>query len=346
MAADADFKKRYIASLKKEIEAYKGERKIAVDTVFIGGGTPSILSGELFEALMESVRESFDVTDGAEITVEVNPKTLDDEKIKTYKECGVNRISIGLQSIHENELKILGRIHSYSDFLNTYNALRSSGFDNINVDLMYGIPEQTVKSFEKTLDTVISLNPNHISCYGLIVEEGTPFYENREILPFPDEDSECDMYELAHEKFTCAGYSHYEISNYAREKSHCRHNLKYWRDEEYIGVGLAAHSYFNGVRFFNTSDFLEYFEGPLKYRGVERSSKGKDSLEYAMLALRLSEGLSLSEYRRIFGKEFADGKKELLKFYIERGFMELENERLRFTYKGFYVSNAILSELL
>ena len=345
-AVDDDLKNRYIASLKAEIESYRRERKIVADTVFIGGGTPSLLSGEAFSSVMASIRKSFDVTDGAEITVEVNPKTLDSEKIKSYKACGVNRISIGLQSIHENELKMLGRIHSYSDFLNTYHMLRSEGFDNINVDLMYGIPEQTRGSFEKTLDAVIALNPEHISCYGLIIEEGTPFYEKRESLPLPDEDAECDMYESAHRKFTDAGYNHYEISNYAKDKVLCRHNLKYWRDEEYIGIGLAAHSYFDGVRFSNTSDFAEYFESVSKYRELERESKGKDPLEYAMLALRLSEGLSISEYRRIFGKEFAAEKKELLDSYIKKGLMKLEDERLSFTYKGFYVSLAILSELL
>lgn len=345
-AADETLKSRYVSMLKREIESYNKDEKIALDTVFIGGGTPSVLTPECFLDIMNSVRESFEITPDAEITVEVNPRTLSVEKVKTYKLCGVNRISIGLQSIHENEEKILGRIHNYADFLTTYNLLRNEGFGNINVDLMYGIPEQTNESFEKTLDAVIALRPEHISCYGLIIEEGTPFYEWRLKLPLPDEDSEYAMYMTAHEKLTDKGYSQYEISNYALPGRESFHNLKYWHDEEYIGVGLAAHSYFGGARYSNTSDFDEYFDGAEKHRKTEIITGGKDPFEYAMLALRLSEGLSLSEYKRLFGKNFAEGKDELLKAYIKNGFMELEGENLSFTHRGFYVSNSILSELL
>ena len=338
--------KLYTDAIIEEIKSYKRDEKIKIDTIFFGGGTPSILAEELIERIYFEIQETFDILRDCEISIEINPGTVTFEKLELYKNLGINRISIGLQSIHENEMKILGRIHTYQEFLSAYRMVRDCGFDNVNVDLMYSIPEQTKESFEKTLDTITQLNPEHLSVYGLIIEEGTPFFELRNSLNLPSEDEEYDMYETAHNKLSSLGYHHYEISNYSREGKYSRHNLKYWQDEEYIGVGLSAHSYFEDKRFSNTSDFSEYFSSEReKYRQIQRIGK-KDSFEYAMLALRLSRGLSLSEYKELFKKEFTDGKENLLELYMNNGYMEISDGFLRFTYKGFYVSNTILAELL
>ena len=335
----------YVDALIEEIASYKREEPISVDTVFFGGGTPSLLSVSSFEKILSAIRQAFAIDCDAEITIEANPGTLTEEKLRAYKSAGVNRLSIGLQSIHENELKKLGRIHNYADFLEGYALARKVGFENISVDLMYGIPEQTVESFEKTLDEVIALSPEHISAYGLIVEEGTPFFDNQESLSLPDEDTECDMYELACKKLSLAGYMHYEISNYARAERQSRHNLHYWRSDEYVGVGVSAHSYFEGCRFSNSRDFAKYAESFKSVASVH-SSPSDTAFEYAMLALRLSEGLSLAEYEVRFLHSFTEGKEEKIRRYISLGYMKLSDGRLSLTERGFYVSLAILSDLL
>lgn len=347
VVCDGDRITRYTENLIREIESYKRNPKIIIDTVFFGGGTPSVLDAGSFLRISSAIYESFDVALDTEFSVEVNPATLTDEKLSAFRKAGVNRISIGLQSIHENEMKILGRIHTYEDFLKTFHMVRAAGIKNINVDLMYGIPEQTVSSFKKTLDAVIALSPEHVSAYGLIVEEGTPFYQNRDKLRLPDEETEYDMYLMADKILAESGYGHYEISNYSGLEYQCRHNIKYWRDEEYIGVGLAAHSYYLGKRFYNTESFDEYFEEfGAKYRKEENANVGLDKFEYAMLGLRLSEGISLAEYKKLFGESFASGNEDKLDAYIKAGFMNIENGRLFFTAKGFYISNAIMAELL
>ena len=347
VAFDEERLKLYTDSIISEIASYQCEPKIKINTIFFGGGTPSVIGVADFERIVAEIRKSFDICPDTEFSVEVNPATATPEKARAMKALGVNRISIGLQSIHENEMKILGRIYSYNDFLETYRIFRDAGIGNINVDLMYGIPEQTKDSFKKTLEAVTALSPEHVSAYGLIVEEGTPFYVRKDELPLPEEDDEYAMYLSALSVLGDAGYSHYEISNYAKAGFECRHNLKYWRDEEYVGVGLSAHSYYRGKRYSNTHSFDEYFDGfGAKYRKDEGDGAGVDKFEYAMLALRLSEGLSLSEYRRLFGEEFAADKADLVERYVGAGFMQISNGRLSFTGKGFYVSNTILAELL
>ena len=344
-AASDEVIEKYVQTLCDEISSYK-EMELYIDTVFIGGGTPSILSEDQCTRIFKTIRKSFFLASDAEITLEINPGTVTRSKLETYKSVGINRISIGLQSIHENELKILGRIHSYEDFLNTYSMLRELGFSNVSIDLMYGIPGQTRESFRKTLATVLPLQPEHISAYGLIIEEGTPFFKMRNELDLPTEDDECDMY------FECAalmrqnGYTHYEISNYARGGYACRHNLKYWRDEEYVAVGLAAHSYLFGNRFAATEAMEEYFEDHgVKYK-TQLSSGGKDATEYVMLALRLSEGFSLSEYRELFGKDFTLGKEAEINNFLRTGYLSMDNDRVMLTEKGFYVSNYVISSLI
>jgi oxygen-independent coproporphyrinogen-3 oxidase len=336
---------KYTDALVRQIKAYKRDERIAVGTIFFGGGTPSLLPLEYMERIMLSVREAFAVLPGAEITIEANPKTLTPEGLAMYKRLGFNRISIGAQSFHKNELKILGRIHSPEDVSEAVAMCRSAGFLNVNIDLMYGIPEQSLSSFEQSLDRAIALSPTHISCYGLMLEEGTPLYERRESLTFPGESAECEMYYLAAEKLRAAGYEHYEISNYAKDGFYSFHNLIYWHTDEYIGVGLSAHSYFGKKRYSSSPDFSEYLSDPeLQYITDEDDAGG--SFEYAMLALRLAEGLSLNEYKARFGASFEEGREQKLSELEAAGYLLRENGRVALTERGFYVSNSILCELL
>ncbi len=337
---------RYIDRLCKEISSYKRETRLTADTVFFGGGTPSLLSTDELSAILSAIRDTFILSPDTELTLEVNPGTVSADKLLALKNAGVNRISFGLQSIHENELKKLGRIHSYSDFLTAYSDARAAGFDNISVDLMYGIPEQTEISFKETLLAVLALAPEHLSVYGLIIEEGTPFYDGRSELELPTEDAECDMYISACATLAEHGYLHYEISNYASGDGYVsRHNLKYWRDEEYLGFGAAAYSYFEGRRFGNSRSIDEYITSSAPAE-CDILSVDDTAYEYAMLALRTSYGFSLYEYKERFGSDFMIGREALIKKYSDAGLLLTEDGRIRFTERGFYVSNSLLCELL
>ena len=341
-----DWREAYIDRLIEEIDSYR-DRALEVDSVFFGGGTPTLLRPSELERIVDHIKESFVLSSDSEFTVESNPKTLDREKLELFRKIGVNRLSMGLQSIHENELKILGRIHSYEDFVDSYRLARECGIQNVNIDVMYGIPEQTIESFGKTLDAVLELKPDHVSVYGLILEEGTPFFEKKNELPLPSEDGECDMYYLAADRFRRAGYSHYEISNYALPGFECRHNLKYWRCEEYIGVGLSAYSYFMGERFGNIDIPSEYLSSDcVKYNQIEAVDAKAASYEYVMLRLRLKEGFSLSEYKSAFGFDFCKGRQALLSRLQEAGYISLTDDRISLTEQGFYISNSILTELI
>jgi oxygen-independent coproporphyrinogen-3 oxidase len=256
-------------------------------------------------------------------------------------------LSIGLQSIHENELKILGRIHTYQDFLTSYTNARDVGFSNINVDLMYGIPDQTKKSFTDTIESVVSLDPDHLSVYGLILEKGTPLFRMVNKLSLPSEDDECDMYYDAANILGSRGYEHYEVSNYAKGGKRCRHNLKYWHLHEYIGVGVAAHSYYNNTRFENCADPYEYISDSMEsYIKTSYESAMDKAYEYVMLGLRTSDGISLSAYKNEFACDFLDGRHEKIDMYQRLGLLNACDDRIVLTEKGFYVSNAILTELL
>ena len=343
-----DFPERseYIEALCREIDGY-AERKITLDTIFFGGGTPSLLSGGDFAKIVEHIRSSFTLSDRVEFTIEANPKTLTKENLTAYISAGVNRVSLGLQSANKAELSALGRIHTYEEFLESYELLRECGIENINVDLMYGIPEQTNDSFLSTLNKVSALSPEHISVYGLILEDGTPLYKSIDSYRMPTEDEECDMYYLAADFLRERGYLHYEISNYAKAGLECRHNLKYWHCEEYIGVGLAAHSYFDGKRFGNTTDPYAYLDSKC---GIITTEEAVDcdsaAYEFVMLGLRLHDGFSLSEYKALFGKDFLHGREQKIARFVGAGYITQSNGRIALTEKGFYVSNSILNELI
>ena len=339
---------RYIERLCEEIASYKGRAECyRVESVFFGGGTPSLLSGEEFEKITSVLREVFVWDDSIEFTLESNPKTLIRENLEHYIACGVNRLSIGLQSIHENELHRLGRIHNYEDFLSSFNIARECGIKNINVDIMYAIPEQTRESFLATVDTVSALPLTHISAYSLIIEESTPFGRARDKLILPSEEEELLMVDDLHKKLRERGYMHYEISNYAKEGRESRHNLLYWNMEEYIGFGLSAHSDFSGTRFSNTDVMDEYLEeNYIEYRMYETPDTAQRAFEYAMLRLRLKSGLSLREYEKRFHCSFLEGKEEYIEKCVRGGFLLLSDDNLAFSEEGFYVSNEILSEIL
>ena len=340
----AEIPEEYVNAICEEISSYKKADKLTLDTVYFGGGTPSLLSSSQAERILFAIRETFEIREGSELTFEANPGTVTPEKAKDFKSLGFNRVSLGLQSIHENEMKKLGRIHNYNDFVFSFNSLRDAGFDNINVDLMYGIPYQTKDSFQKTLESVIAMAPDHISAYGLILEEGTPLYSERQSLELPTTDDECDMYDLCRGLLAKAGYEHYEISNYARAGKRSRHNLIYWNFDEYIGVGAAAHSFFRGIRSYNTDSVREYISS----KGTAKGTGGELDLpfEYAMLKLRLIDGFSLSEYKERFGMSFTEGKSDILFRFEREGLITLSDDRISLTERGFYLSNSILVEIL
>jgi oxygen-independent coproporphyrinogen-3 oxidase len=339
-----DKRRKYIDALIYEILSYS-DKKLSLDTVFFGGGTPSILRIEELSKIVEAIKKSFQFTEDTEFTLEANPGTLTEKKLMAYRKFGVNRISLGLQSVHENEQKILGRIHNYDEFEKSFFLCRKAGFDNINVDLMYAIPSQSVESFSESINRVLSLSPEHISAYSLILEENTPLYENQAQLKFPSEDEEILMYELLCKSLADSGYLHYEISNYAKCGYQSRHNMKYWHSDDYIGVGVSAHSYFLGKRFYNTESIDSYINGA----GIisERDeNQNEAAYEYVMLALRTSEGFSLIDYKSRFFEDFLSGREEKLKKYEKLGYLVLSFDRIFLTEKGFYLSNLILSDLL
>ena len=317
----------------------------AVDTVYFGGGTPTLLSYECFEQLMNTLKSSFKICDDAEITVECNPASIDKAGLGRLKSLGINRLSIGLQSANANELSSLGRLHSFDDFVSIYNDARAVGFDNISVDLMYGIPEQTAKSFENTLRKVCSLSPEHISAYGLKIEEGTVFAAIEDKLNLPDEDEEYRMYCLCENILLEHGYKRYEISNFSKAGKESRHNLRYWNLGDYIGFGVAAHSCFGGERFGNSRDIKAFLRG--EDITAERYVIGHSEriAEYVMLGLRLERGISLDEYKQITGRDMKEDF-SMISQYVSEGFFRESKGRIAFTTKGLFVSNAILSQML
>lgn len=326
-----------------------------VDTVFIGGGTPTALPAKLLLDIVREVENDFYLDDNCEFTVEMNPATADLRLLKKLRRAGVNRLSIGLQSAHNHELAALSRIHTAGDFTECFQMAREAGFDNINIDVMYGIPEQTKSSFMETLEFVVSMKPEHISMYNLRIEDGTPFGEKKHMLPLPDEDTECDMYFDGIDFLASRGYHQYEISNFARDGYECRHNLRYWLGEEYIGCGPAAHSYFGGRRFSLRRSLAQYCK-LLETKGTSLPSslldesyvvdRREEVAEYLMLRLRLAKGISVEDFRARFGADFDEIFGGKLAIYIKNGLMTHENGHYAFTPQGMFVSNEILSRII
>ena len=339
-------KERYVDALCREIASWSEKVKDRiVDTVYFGGGTPTLLNIAQLEKIINTVRENFCVSENVEITTECNPKTADLEYFKGLKFLGFNRISLGVQSANERELLLLGRIHTFSDAKKAFYDARHAGFDNISVDLMFGIPEQTEESFKDTLDKILELSPEHISAYSLIVEPETPFFANYKKLVLPDEDSEYNMYTGAVEAMERYGLHRYEISNFAVTGRESRHNLKYWRREEYLGFGISAHSFFDDERHENTSQLDVYINGA--YAAASRKILPNEAVnEYVMVKMRLSEGIDENEFFELFGIPFGDAFGEALEPFVCAGLVVREGGRCAFTDSGFYLSNSVLSEIL
>ncbi len=335
----------YTGELCHRIERAEGVEGYEVDTVYFGGGTPSLMSARELENVLVAISSRFSLSADSELTLECNPATADRQYFADVRSLGINRLSIGLQSALDSELKLLGRIHTASDFVKTYNDARAAGFDNISADLMYGIPDQTLKSFAYSIDALTKLSPEHISAYGLTVEKGTYFHKHKDELALADGDGQYEMYMLLSDRLRSNGYRKYEISNFSREGKESRHNLRYWRCGEYLGFGVAAHSYFGGRRFGNSRDIRAFLGG--KDIVEENVFIDTDELraEYVMLGLRLASGIDAYEYKEHFGRELPTDA-PTVKRYVSAGFMRFDGGKLRFTDKGFFVSNAIISDIL
>lgn len=331
--ADEKARDRYVQALLMEIERYQGtetaDRKIK--TLYIGGGTPSILSVDQLDCIMQKIKYTFNFCDDIEASMEMNPGTASKEKCRALYQMGINRLSIGLQSTNDMELKTLGRIHSYEDFINTYTWCREAGFQNINVDLMAALPYQTVESYTTGLRKIIRLAPEHISAYSLILEEGTPFYQkyNSGCYPLPDEEQERLMYRETEQILAQAGYERYEISNYAKKGYACRHNLVYWQGGDYLGLGLGSSSYMDGVRFHNTTDFNTYVNQGAYVEDREELSVQAKMEEFMFLGLRVMAGVSGTEFEKRFGKTMEDVYGDVLRKHEEEGLLQIERKEDR-----------------
>lgn len=349
-------KEAYMAALFAEIGGRAKDYKDRIVTsVFIGGGTPSLLSGDSIRQLMEHIREGFALAPDAEITMEVNPGTVTAEKLTAFYDAGINRLSIGMQSAQEQELKILGRIHDFDGFCQVYREAVEAGFTNINVDVMSGLPGQTLASYKDTLEKVLRLEPmpQHVSAYSLIVEEGTPFaaMADRGELPLPEEDTERAMYEETIEVLAGYGFHRYEISNYALDGYECRHNVGYWIRRDYLGFGIGAASLIDNVRFQNGRDLNAYLAHPLACREEEQSLTTQEQMEETMfLGLRLIRGVSYPEFARCYGQTLEEVYGEVIARNEADGLLTVREDetgrRLMLTGRGLDVSNYVMAQFL
>ena len=339
--------KDYIDAVISEMAEYKGEK---ADTVYIGGGTPTSLPPDLLLKLIDGANKIFNISQNAEITVECNPKTADYHYFKSLKTGGVNRLSIGLQSLIDSELKFLGRIHSAKDAIFCVESAKEAGFDNINLDYMFGLSCQTKESVMESLEKIISLSPAHLSCYSLIIEENTPFgklAKNGEILQM-DEDLDREIYKEIICVLKKNGYEHYEISNFAKEGKFSRHNTKYWKRQPYIGLGAAAHSFYDGKRFSNPETIDQYIDFTKNgfFAEKETLSLEDEISEFMFLGLRLLRGISLTEFKNYFKCNLYDIYKTEIPELISLGLLEQNGDYLRLTMRGIDVSNEVFTHFL
>ena len=350
----------YIKWLKHEIqEVGEGNRwdyqnniddLAIVKTIYIGGGTPSFIDEEHIKQIIETIRKFYTTHKDVEITIEVNPGTVNNSKLETYKETGINRISIGLQSTHNKLLKEMGRIHTFEQFLETYNLARKIGFENINVDLMLGLPSQSKQELEESLKEIIKIQPEHISIYSLIVEEGTPFYNKllRNELKLPDESLEREMYWKTKRMLENEGYVHYEISNFAKLGNESKHNLDCWNQKEYVGFGVAAHSYIDDVRYGNIGNVEEYI------KNCENGEFGKNKVidevendifskekEFMLIGLRKIEGVLIQDFKNKFGENPIFVFKDELKKLVDENLLIVDFDRIKLTNKGLDLANIV-----
>ncbi len=340
---------KYVEALKKEIELENIKSKIT--TVYIGGGTPSYIDSKYIKQIINKVKEK-NISSSAEITIEVNPGTVTEEKLRDYKDCGINRLSIGLQTTQDVLLKEIGRIHDFAEFLNTYQLARKIGFNNINVDLILGLPNQRIVDLKESLSKIIELNPEHISVYSLIVEENTPIskmIEKRELV-LPDEELERNMYWYVKNTLELEGYEHYEISNFARSGYCSKHNMNCWEQQEYIGFGIAAHSYRDITRYSNTENIEEYIEnintGKIDHNKIIHEIQKEDDTkkEYMLLGLRKIKGIQISDFKNKFGDNPIYLYRSELKKLVDEKLIKVDENDIKLTAKGLDLANLVWEE--
>lgn len=355
--ADDETKEKYVMSLIKEINISDDSIRdnYQVNTIFFGGGTPSAIAPHFIELILDTLRKKYDVSPYAEITIECNPGTLNDEKCISYRECGINRISFGLQSANDEELKMLGRIHDMKDFYTSYDLAGKYGFNNINIDIMSAIPGQTIESYQKTLDTVMAFKPSHISSYSLIIEDGTFLKENINKFPaLPSEDDERLMYEMTGEIFEKNGYNRYEISNYSKAGYECAHNLKYWNRDEYIGFGIGAASLLGDYRFSNIRSLKDYIailnskDCELKDIREENAFMTPEDVmeEFMFLGLRKTAGISIKDFKTKCEKDLMEVYGDVVEKNIKAGLLIKNGDSIKLTPYGIDISNTVMSDFI
>ncbi|UWD50294.1 radical SAM family heme chaperone HemW [Clostridioides difficile] len=365
---DLDSKKRYIEDLKIEMELYSNklnrddkyknkedfnlDKNNIITSIFIGGGTPSILTSEEIREVFVSIKEKFNIDKNAEITIECNPGTLTLEKLETMKEVGINRLSIGLQAVQEKHLNFIGRIHSYKEFEKNYMDALSVGFKNINIDLMYSLPNQKLCDWKETLEKVTDLNPTHISAYSLILEEGTELYNMYENNQFDliDENIDIEMYEYTINYLKSKGYNQYEISNYSQEGYDCKHNILYWECEHYIGLGAGASGYINKNRYNNLESLEEYHLSLIKRKKPVQDSENlstKDLIEEKIfMGLRMNKGIKFKDFEKKFEIDFREKYSKQIEMLLARKLINQSFEGIQLTQKGREISNSIFIEFM
>lgn len=357
------FVKRYMQCVLKEIIEVGSNNKtdfengkddlFLVKTIYIGGGTPSLIDSKYITRVIEDIKLNFEVDEKAEITIEVNPGTVTLEKLEDYYKAGINRLSIGLQSTHEHLLKEIGRIHTYLDFIDTYRFARDAGFKNINVDLMIGLPNQTLEEVQDSIEEIVSMEPEHISVYSLILEENTPLFKKvEEGLELPDEELERKMYWAVKQTLEQNGYIHYEISNFAKKGYESKHNLDCWNQKEYIGIGIAAHSYTNGIRYSNIENLEQYIrnyeEDNTEENLVFHEKQDMESMqkEYMLLGLRKIEGVSIQEFKIKFVANPVFLYHAQLEKLVNEELLEIDGDKIKLTNKGLDLANIVWEEFV
>ena len=348
-----DEKKKYLSALSKEMELYKekiGQKEI--DSIFVGGGTPSILNEEEIKILFDNINLNFKIKEDAEITMECNPGTLTLNKLKIMKKCGVNRLSIGVQAVQNHHLKYIGRIHTFEEFEKNYHEAKKVGFDNINIDLMYALPNQTKEDWMESLEKVVNLNPTHISAYSLILEENTELFDMYERKEFKllDEDTDIEMYEYTINYLKSHGYNQYEISNYAKKGFECKHNILYWKCENYVGIGTSASGFLDEIRYNNLFEIDKYEElilngkKPIEW---EEKLSIKDKIEESIfLGLRMNEGIKFKDFKNKYDFNFLEEYKNEIEKLTKLQLIDINETGMKLTQKGKEISNSVFVEFI
>lgn len=349
-----EMQEKYVEAVINEIKNITHKEKYTVTTIYLGGGTPSILNPEYIKNILQEIKSSFKILDDAEITIEINPGTVNEEKLKRYKEYGINRLSIGLQSANDKILKNIGRIHDYKQFEETFFYARKCGFKNINVDLMIGLPTQAIEDVKQTLEKIIQKNPEHISVYSLIIEEGTIIEKliNENKLQLPDEETERIMYWTVVNELKENGYNQYEISNFSKKTYESKHNTNCWKQKQYIGLGTSAHSYLNKKRYSNTNNIEEYIKN-IQENNIsknitihEEQTEESTMNEYMLLGLRMIQGININEFKQKFKIDPTIKYKEILEKLQKENLIQITKTSIKLTKQGIDFGNIVWEEFI